>query len=232
MQRDRPHQYARALTVAGCVMVFGLAALSYRLGPLPVPRPRLLPVETLPPALGDWRAGPAQPVDPDVQARLPTSHIFDRPYTDRRGRGADVMLVTASDVVDIHSPLDCFPSQGWHLSGRRTATVDGQRVSLVSAKQDAQAFTLLYWTTGFYPPPPSPSPLVRRIAAARERLVGAKEGTSLFVRVLLPDDGEGDGAALALGRLLVPPVRRMVEAARTPGEPAPKDISVTPSNSQ
>ncbi len=221
MQHTRARQHARALTVAGCVTVFGLAALSYWLGPLPVPRPRLLPVETLPLVLGDWQGGPVQPVDPDIQARLPTSHIFDRPYTDRRGQGADVMLVTASDVVDIHSPLDCFPSQGWRLSNPRTAVLDGQRVSLIDARQEAQAFTMLYWTTGYYLPPPSPSPLVRRISAARARLVGTKEGTSLFVRVLLPASGTGDVAVLDLGRLLVPPIRHMVEAARMPGESAP-----------
>ncbi len=213
-------QYPRALTAAGCVMVFGLAALSLWLGPLPVPRPHLVPVETLPLTLGEWHGGAVQPVDPDIQARLPTSHIFDRPYTDHWGRGADVMLVTAGDVVDIHSPLDCFPSQGWRLSNLRTAVLDGQRVNIMDAQQGDTGFTVLYWTTGYFPPPPSPSPLVRRISAARqrlvERLVRTKEGTSLFVRVMLPATSLGDRTVLDLGRLLVPPIRRMVEAAQTP----------------
>ncbi len=220
-------QHARALTVAGCVMVFGLAALSFWLGPLPVPRPHLLPVETLPLVLGDWHGGPVQPVDPDIQARLPTSHIFDRPYTDRWGRGADVMLVTASDVVDIHSPLDCFPSQGWRLTNPRTALLDGQPVNIMDARQGDQGFVVLYWTTGYYSPPPSPSPLVRRISAARqrlvERLVRTREGTSLFVRVMLPSSTSDDRAVLGLGRLLVPPIRRMVDAARTPARQACSD---------
>ena len=104
-------------------MVFGVAALEYAVGPLPVPHPRKLAVDSFPRSLGTWRGGAIAPMDPDIQARVPTATIMDREYTSSAGGSADVTLVTASDNIDIHNPKDCFPSQGWILTNNREKVI-------------------------------------------------------------------------------------------------------------
>jgi EpsI family protein len=214
-------QNSQILATVGCVMVLGAAGLEYALGPMAVAQPRRLPVEAFPARLGDWRGGEILPVDPDIQARLPTAKIMERTYMDSRGRSADVMLVTASDSLDIHNPLDCFPSQGWKLSNNRAASLNGQPVSVMDAQQDEQRMSVVYWRTGYYDPPASPSALVRRVYALRQRVVGRKEGESLFVRVMVPADSSGGQTLMQLAGQILPPVQALVAAGAARGPERP-----------
>lgn len=200
------------------VLVFGVAALEYVSGPLPVPRPRKLAVDTFPARLGAWQGGAIAPVDPEIQARLRTSAIMDRVYTTAAGQSADVMLVTASDNLDIHNPKDCFPSQGWRLSNSRDKVIAGQTVTLMDAQLDDHAMTVLYWTTGVYTPPPPRSALARQALALREKIVPRHEAVSLFVRLMVPQGDGADEAVTALAAKVLPPVRALVDAQRKSGE--------------
>ena len=202
----------RLLAAVGGGLILGAAGLEYGLGPIAVAKPHRLPVETFPAKLGGWQAADALPTDSDVQARLPTAKILDRPYVDPAGRTVDVMLVTASDSLDIHSPLDCFPSQGWKLSGRRTTIVGGQAVNVMDAQLDDQKMTVTYWTTGYYPPAPSRHALVRAASDLRTRLIGRREGESLFVRLMAPATPEGEQGLAEVTALVVPPVQSLVAA--------------------
>ena len=213
-------------------MVFGGAALDYGLGPLAVPKPHRLPVEAFPARLGAWQGGPIVPVDPDVQARIATSKIMERDYTDPVGSEADVMLVTATDSLDIHSPLDCFPSQGWRLSNERSAVVQGQPVKLMDVQQDEQKMTVMYWMTGYYQPDPSPYPLVRAVAALRARVIGRKEGDSLFVRLMVPATPAAQAALSRLAGQVVPSVQSLLRAGKRPGEQIASLPSERRANSQ
>lgn len=206
----------RLFAAVGGGLILGAAALEYGLGPLAVAKIHRLPVETFPAKLGGWHAGDVQPTDADVQARLPTAKILDRPYEDGSGRTVDVMLVTASDSLDIHSPLDCFPSQGWKLSGRRTVVIGGQPVNVMDAQLDDQKMTVTYWTTGYYAPPPSRYALVRAASTLRTRLIGRREAESLFVRLIAPATPAGEQGLAEVTALAVPPVRALVEAGARP----------------
>ena len=211
-------QNSRLLAVSSFVMVFGVAALQYAEGPLPVPHPRRLAVDQFPSVLGTWQGGAIAPTDPDIQARLPTSAIMDREYTSRAGQSADVMLVTASDNMDIHNPKDCFPSQGWHLTNTREKVIQGQTVSLMDAQLDDQKMTVLYWTTGVYMPPPPASALARQVLALRERIVPRHEAVSLFVRLMVPQSPDADETITRLAGQVMPPVQTLLSAAKKPGE--------------
>lgn len=200
------------------MIVFGAAALEYGLGPLAVARPRRLPVETFPARIGAWQGGTVQPVDPDIQARLPTARIYDREYADNVGRSVDVMLVTASDSLDIHSPLDCFPSQGWHLGPQRQITLNGQPMYVMEAQQDEQKLTVVYWTTGYFAPTPSRSALIRKVADFRNKLVNHHEGESLFVRLLAPATPSGNQGLFEIAGQMMPSVRGLLQAGLTTEE--------------
>ena len=211
-------QNHRALAVVGCIVIFGGAALEYSLGPLAVAKPRRLPVETFPARIGDWQGGTIQTVDPDIQARLPTAMISDREYADPAGRSIDVMLVTASDSLDIHSPLDCFPSQGWHLSQPKQINLRGQSMYVMDALQNDQKLTIMYWTTGYYTPAPSHNVLIRKASDFRNELVPNHEGESLFVRLIAPATPAGDQGLSELAGQMVPSVRDLLKAGLTPEE--------------
>ena len=199
-------------------MVFGVAALEYGVGPLPVPQPRRLAVDTFPARLGFWQGGAIAPVDPDIQARLPTSSIMDRVYTSGADRSADVMLVTASDNLDIHNPKDCFPSQGWRLTNSHDAVVQGQTVTIMDAQLDDRRMKVLYWTTGTFTPPPPRSALAQKALALRAKIVPSHEYVSLFVRLMMPQGPQAETEITQLAGQVMPPVRSLVQSARKPGE--------------
>ena len=211
-------QNTRVLALSCCVMVFGVAALEYGVGPLPVPQPRRLAVETFPARLGLWQGGAIAPVDPDIQARLPTSSIMDRVYTLGADRSADVMLVTASDNLDIHNPKDCFPSQGWRLTNSHDKVIQGQTVTVMDAQLDDQKMKVLYWTTGTFTPPPPRSLLAKKALSLRARLVPSHEYVSLFVRLMVSQGPQAEEEITQLAGQVLPPVHSLVQAARKPGE--------------
>lgn len=206
------------LALSGCALVFGVAVLDIASGPIPVPHSRKLAVDTFPARLGEWQGGAIAPVDPEIQARLRTSSIMDREYTTASGRSADVMLVTASDNLDIHNPKDCFPSQGWVLTNSHDVVIGGQPVTLMDAQLDDQKMTILYWTTGVYLPLPPRSALARRALALRAKIVPQHEAVSLFVRLMVPQSAEATLEISALAEQVLPPVQALVQAKKLPGE--------------
>lgn len=206
------------LALSCTVLVFGVAALEYASGPIPVPCPRKLAVETFPARLGEWQGGAIAPVDPEIQARLRTSAIMDREYVTSTGRTADVMLVTASDNIDIHNPKDCFPSQGWKLSNSRDEMIGGQPVTLMDAQLNDQKIIVLYWTTGIYTPPPPRSALAREALVLRNKIVPSHEAVSLFVRLSVPQDTGADAEITRLAARVLPPVQALVAAKKQAGE--------------
>jgi len=175
------------LPLIGCALVFSAVGADYGLGRLDVPKPHLLPVETFPAVVGDWKGGPLQEVPEDIQRRLPTAKIVERSYTDSLGHKIDLMLLTATEDEDMHSPQACFPSQGWTLSDVRAASVDGQPATRMTADLDGQGrVAVLYWLTGYYPSAPPRNALLRRASVLRKHFMAAHSNMSLFVRIVAP----------------------------------------------
>ncbi len=215
---DRLGPAYSALTLGCCALVFSVAALDIASGPLPVPHSRKLAVDTFPARLGAWQGGSIAPVDPDIQARLRTSAIMDREYVTGAGQSADVMLVTASDDLDIHNPKDCFPSQGWKLTNSRDKTIGGQPVTLMDAQLGDQKMTVLYWMTGVYTPPPPRYALARQALALRDKIVPRHQEVSLFVRLMVPQSTGAEAEITGLAEEVLPPVQALVQAKKLPGE--------------
>lgn len=182
------------LPVIACVLVLAAAGANYGLGRLDVPKPHRLPVESFPAKIGDWSGGPLRDVDIDIARALPTAKIVERVYTSPTGAQVDLMLLTATEDEDMHSPQACFPSQGWKLSDIRAIQIDGDPGTRMSAELDGQRQSVLYWLTGYFPPAPSPNEFVRKIAAARGHYLNRYKNMSLFVRLITSDDPQGHKA--------------------------------------
>ena len=209
------------LPVIGCVLVLSAVGADYGLGQMDVAKPHRLPVESFPANLGSWKGGPVGEVDPDIQKRLPTAKIVDRVYTNPLGQSVDLMLLTATEDEDMHSPKACFPSQGWTLSDVKNTQVDGQPATQMTATMDGgQPSTVLYWLTGYYPPAPPRNALVRKISGLRNHIMGGHNNMSLFVRVTAPDTPLARRSLSEFTSLLHAPLQALVGAGASPSQKA------------
>jgi len=178
----------KILSLIGCFLVLTGVAADYGFGKLDVPKPHRLPIETFPVTVGNWKGGSLREVDPDIQKALPTAKIVERVYTNPLGQQVDLMLLTATEDEDMHSPQACFPTQGWKLSNIVSTRVNGDQATRMTAENDGIRQVVLYWLTGYYPPPPPPNAFLRKVGALRERLLDRHKNSSLFVRLILPDN--------------------------------------------
>lgn len=184
------------LSVVACALVLGAAGTNYALGRLDVPKPHRLPVESFPAKLGVWQGGPLRETDIDIARALPTAKIVERVYTNSSGAQVDMMLLTATEDEDMHSPQACFPSQGWKLTDIHPVQADGDTATHMSAQLDNQRQAVLYWLTGYFPPAPPTNAFVRKVADLRGRVLDRHKNMSLFVRLISSDDPQGQKALL------------------------------------
>ena len=179
------------LSVVACGLVLAAASADYGFGRLDVPKPHRLPVETFPATVGVWKGGPLREPDVDIARALPTAKIVERVYINPVGEQVDLMLLTATEDEDMHSPQACFPSQGWTLSGIQSTQADGDPATRMTAELDGQREAVLYWLTGYYPPPVPPNPIARKVADLRARYLERHKNMSLFVRLIAADNPAG-----------------------------------------
>ncbi len=198
------------LPLMGCALVLSAVGADYGLGRMAFPEPRRLPVESFPNVIGEWKGGPVQPVLEDVQRKLRTAKIVERVYTNPAGQSVDLMLLTATENEDMHSPQVCFPNQGWKLSDIHETTEDGQNATQMTATLDGQQQTVLYWLTGYYPPAPPRSVPLRRAYDIRNRIMNGRSNMSLFVRVIVPNTPRERSALLAFTVALRAPLNALI----------------------
>ena len=207
------------LPVICCVLVLAAVGADYGLGQMDVPKPHRLPVEAFPARIGDWQGGPVQTVDPDVQKALATAKIVERTYTDPRGQTVDLMLLTATEDEDMHSPKACFPSQGWTLTNVRDTQMDGQPATQMTAQfEEGPRQTVLYWLTGYFPPAPPRNALLQKASVWRTHVLGAHNNMSLFVRLIAPDTPLGNRALVDFTRSLHEPIQILIGQRAQPAQ--------------
>ena len=201
----------------GCALVLSAVGTDYGLGQLDVPKPHRLPVESFPTVIGDWKAGPLQEVPLDIQKRLPTAKIVERVYTNPTGQTVDLMLLTATEDEDMHSPKACFPAQGWTLSDIQETRIGGQPMTRMTADMDGQGkLAVLYWLTGYYPPPPPRTAFLQKASVWRKHFMGNHSNMSLFVRITSPETPLSGQTLAAFMSSLHDPLDALVKAGARP----------------
>lgn len=205
------------LPVICCAMVLSAVGADYGLGQLDVPKPHRLPVETFPAQIGSWQGGAVQAVDSDIQNQLKTAKIVERLYISPSGQKVDLMLLTATEDEDMHSPQACFPSQGWELSNVQNTEVNGEPATQMTAQLDGgERQTVLYWLTGYFPPAPPRNALLKQAAVWRTHFMLAHNNMSLFVRIIAPDTPLGHRALADFTRSLHDPLEHLVGGGAKP----------------
>jgi hypothetical protein len=194
-----------------CSVAYLACATDYGFGKLPVPIPRRLPVEGFPAKIGDWQAGPILPVDPDVQATLPSAKILERVYTDNANDSFDLTLVTANDDLDIHDPSVCLPAQGWKIDDITSVAYGNQPATLMDVSQDDQKMAVLYWFTGYYPPKLSSHFWVQDAYHLRSKIVKGREGESLMVRILSTEGSNSPDSLQNFTEAILPAIKKITK---------------------
>jgi hypothetical protein len=174
-------------------MLTAALVVTYALPRLELPRPRRLPVEGFPKQIGQWRAVDENAVSEDVQKALPTATIVDRDYRDAEGRTMNVVLVTAREMRDIHSPAVCLPGSGWQTDRDELVVMDGQKITARVMSYRGSSFHVWFW----YPSVPvkePTDPLIRKLYRWRLTAPGTYRpdtisdlSSSLMVRIMIPN---------------------------------------------
>jgi hypothetical protein len=208
-----------ARTGIALALIGAALAATYAVPRLELPRPRRLPVEDLPRRIGDWRAVTDNETSEDVKKALPTALILDRQYMDSRGRTLNVVLVTASEMRDIHSPAVCLPGSGWETETDNLVVIDGQKITARVMSIQGQRYHVWFW----YPPVPFPEPrgeLARKLYRWRLTAPGtyrpdtlADLSSSLMVRLMIPTRPDAEEAVRDFIASSRAPIAEMISKA-------------------
>jgi len=144
------HQARRVMTIRrsnGMLIlaaVTGVAALLTHFTPLPDPAPiKRDPLVLFPHQLGDWRAGPAQRLDPNVEAVLKADDYYGADFKNADAPAGVSLFIawyrTQTEGSGIHSPEVCLPTGGWEMSeiaaAKVTATLPDGGTALVDVNR-------------------------------------------------------------------------------------------------
>jgi EpsI family protein len=199
-------------------MLFGALALHFGFGQVPVAKPQYVPVERFPARVGDWKQTAVLPIPDAVRQKLATAHIVDRIYRDSRGRSVELMLLTATRRDDMHDPARCLPSQGWDITDRTTVKVGSVGATRLTIRQNDSLADAYYWTTGYYAPAGSSSPLDNLLLRVRAHVVSRQQCMSLFVRLMAVDDPANDGALDDFATAIAPQLDAIEAGGLQPGQ--------------
>ncbi|MBM3494877.1 MAG: exosortase-associated EpsI family protein, partial [Armatimonadetes bacterium] len=148
-----------------------------------------------------------------------------REYVNDRGRVLNVVLVTAREMRDIHSPAVCLPGSGWMTDSDDLVVIDGQKITARIMSIRGQRYHVWFW----YPPVPFPEPkhpLLRKLYRWRLTAPGtyrpdtlADLSSSLMVRVMMPDRPGSGEAVRDFVRSARDPIAALIASTPIAGQP-------------
>jgi len=183
---------ARSSAASTLVLVTVLslgAAAAWRIGHEAPLRVDSASLETLPRALGDWRARDI-PMDPAVEKILGADGHVQRAYRDAGGHLLWLYVGyygSARGGRSDHTPALCYPAAGWHIrtgATRRVRWPGGAEVQEMRVERDGEQRLVHFWSHS-----PRSGPVLGDWAGAWDRLVrrvatGRADGA--FVRLSSP----------------------------------------------
>jgi EpsI family protein len=208
-------QNSKVLGIIGLALVLTSLVANHAIGRLKFARPKVLPVETFPTQIGDWKQfGKDLSVDPEVQKVLPTAHIVERTYRNPSGQIVSLLLLTASDYKDFHDPNVCLPGHGWQLSERTAIQVEGRPINRMEAVQQNTKLLVLYWLAGDYMANVPHGLPMQKALSLRKALTG-EGGQSLFVRIIATDKEAPEEVVLKFASEVQPAIQTLIDSGKS-----------------
>ena len=115
-------------------------------------RPMKLDFKEMPKTLGDWSIVESGAIAPDVFERLGATEAQERTYEDQHGNkiGCHISIFEEFHSSVPHTPLQCYPAQGWETLDQETRDIplpDGPPLHaiLASFEKEGEKAYVLYW---------------------------------------------------------------------------------------
>jgi EpsI family protein len=153
-------------------------------------------------SIDGWHNGGRMPLDAGIREELKLDDYANNYFTNGRNRISFYIgyYLTSKNVGAAHSPLVCFPGQGWLLSDfdKRTVRVDGSEINLmvIKASTAQKKELLIYWFQAFERT--SPGTFWQKIYVLLSKYTRKREDNA-FVRVTLPMDEMSEKVAYEVG---------------------------------
>jgi EpsI family protein len=188
--------------IALIICLLAASAFIYRQAPPRQVSAKPAPLQTLMAAIPGWELIASIPLQEEIIASLA---LDDYAYNTFAREGNTVSLYigyyfTKGKVGASHSPLVCFPGQGWKLSEKenRTVTVQGHALHLAQmvAERNGRRELLQYWFQAY--DLTSPGTFAQKINTLRTLLLHGKEDNA-FVRLTIPIDDNNASEATRIG---------------------------------
>lgn len=145
-------QYPRRYLVAALLLVVGGAMVNAIWLNRPTEASYTASFDKVPLAVGSFK-GEVLPVEKRIYAYLDADAVEEIEYTGPRGQTAHLSLVYGKDWRALHSPLSCYPQQGWSVDEKRIVELPAPpgcphpgplQATLMRVHKERQALLALY----------------------------------------------------------------------------------------
>lgn len=153
-------------------------------------------------SIDGWHNGGLMPLDAKIREELKLDDYANNYFTNGGNRISLYIgyYLTSKNVGAAHSPLVCFPGQGWLLSDfkKRTARAGANPINLMTivASTPQKKELLVYWFQAFERT--SPSTFWQKIYVLLSKYKDSREDNA-FVRVTVPMDKISEKEAYEVG---------------------------------
>lgn len=152
--------------------------------------------------LPGWTTAGNLPLDAKIVDSLELDDYFYQNFTN--GKESVSLYIgyyfSSKKVGAAHSPLVCFPGQGWLLQGgrQRAINVGGEKINLMSVEASTpnRKELLIFWFQAF--DDTSSSEFFQKLYTLKSKILNGREDNA-FVRITVPMDKISPDAAYAIG---------------------------------
>lgn len=152
--------------------------------------------------IGEWQGNGFNHLNGNIVASLKLDDYLNKTYTSRYGQvSLYIGYYRSSEKVGAaHSPLVCFPGQGWILSDgvKKTVTVGNNKINLrqMVATIGPRKELVLYWFQAYEKT--SPGTFLQKVYTLFARYAHGRADNA-FVRITVPMNNMDEDAAYAIG---------------------------------
>jgi len=153
--------------------------------------------------IGSWRSSGDTPLEPAIMGELMLDDYINRTYHANGDDSISLYIgyyLSSKKVGAAHSPLVCFPGQGWLLQDPmlKTEKVDGREIHLmhVTASTPHSKVLLIFWFQSYERT--SSSEFFQKLNTLWSKFLDRREDNA-FVRVTVPLDKRGADEAYRIG---------------------------------
>lgn len=190
----------KVFVVVFCLL---LASLVIYQVPEPVATQPKVPLKDVVSNVRQWTLIASSPLGSPIIESLKLDDYVNNTYVSREGRVSLYIgyYTSQEDVGAAHSPLVCYPGQGWQLSGGRNASaaIGSYRIHFrqMIAAQGGRKELVIYWFQAY--DKTSPGTFMQKIHALWAKYRHSAS-CNAFVRIIVPLKGISPERAMHIGK--------------------------------